>query len=155
MINKKTTKKFKLQYKSIEELKKLNLQSIGLRPSGEENIYSYESKKYNFLNYKITPKIFSFIIFETNNCIIRLKRIEISEISNPLKLINLVIEVKIYKLEHQLHAERYISIETIEKKIFLKLLPNEIISKLLENALEIIANRFDKKFINKIINPLK
>tara|TARA_B100001093_G_C26217491_1_gene754648 strand:- start:32 stop:496 length:465 start_codon:yes stop_codon:yes gene_type:complete len=152
---KKKIKKFKLQYKSIEELKKLNLKSIGLRPSGEENIYSYESKKYNFLNYKITPKIFFLITFVTNTCIIKLKRIEISEISKSLKLINLVIEVKIYKHELQLHAERYISIEIIEKQNFLKLLPNELVSKLLENALEIITNRFDKKFINKIVKPLK
>ena len=152
MIIKKSTKKFKLPFKSIQELREINLNSIGLKPSREENVYFYKSKKYKFLKYKITPKIYFLIIFEESTCTIKLKKIEISEISNPLKLINLVIEIRIYERELHLDAERYISLKIIEKQNFLNFLPDKMVSKLLENALEIIVNRFDKKFINKIIN---
>ena len=46
------------------------------------------------------------------------------------------------------------SLEIIEKKSFLQFMPDELISKLIDKSLATIAQRFDSKFIQKII-PFK
>jgi len=91
------------------------------------------------------------IIFQESNCIIELKNIEISEISSLLKLINIVIKVNISEQQNSLKAKRYLSLEIIEKKSFLKFMPDDLISKLLDKSLATIAQRFDAKFIQKMI----
>ena len=151
MILKDSTREFLLEFSSIKELKKFNFISIGLKPLKRENIYLYKSKGYKFLNYKITPNIYFLIIFQESNCIIELKNIEISEISSLLKLINIVLKVNISENQNNLNVKRYISIEIIEKKSFLQFIPNDIISKILDKSLATITQRFDAKFLQKII----
>ena len=151
MIHKDSTKEFLLEFSSIKELKKFDFISIGLKPLKRENIYLYKSKGYKFLNYKITPIIYFLIIFQESNCIIELKNIEISEISSLLKLINIVIKVNISEQQNNLKAKRYMSLEIIEKKSFLQFMPDDLISKLLDKSLATIAQRFDAKFIQKMI----
>ena len=151
MIHKYSTKEFLLDFSSIKELKKFDFISIGLKPLKRENIYLYKSKGYKFLNYKITPNIYFLIIFQESNCIIELKNIEISEISSLLKLINIVIKVNISQQQNNLKTTRYMSLEIIEKKSFLKFMPDDVISKLLNKSLATIAKRFDAKFIQKMI----
>ena len=154
MILKHSTKEFLLDFSSIKELKNFDFISIGLKPLKKENIYLYKSKGYKFLNYKITPKIYFLIIFQESNCIIELKNIEISEILSLLKLINIVIKVDISEQQNNLKVKRYMSLEIIEKKSFLQFMPDDLISKLLDKSLATIAQRFDAKFIQKMI-PLK
>tara|TARA_A100000164_G_C21883599_1_gene761536 strand:- start:332 stop:802 length:471 start_codon:yes stop_codon:yes gene_type:complete len=151
MILKDSTKEFLLEFSSIKELKNFDFISIGLKPLKKENIYLYKSKGYKFLNYKITPNIYFLIIFQESNCIIELKNIEISEISSLLKLINIVIKVNISQQQNNLKTTRYMSLEIIEKKSFLKFMPDDVISKLLNKSLATIAKRFDAKFIQKMI----
>ena len=43
------------------------------------------------------------------------------------------------------------SLEIIEKKSFLQFMPDELISKLIDKSLATIAQRFDAKFIQKMI----
>ena len=152
MIHKDSTKEFLLEFSSIKELKEFDFISIGLKPYKRENIYLYKSKGYKFLNYKITPNIYFLIIFQESNCIIELKNIEISEISSLLKLINIVIKVNISEQQNHLKAKRYMSLEIIEKKSFLQFMPDDLISKLLDKSLATIAQRFDAKFIQKMIS---
>ena len=114
-------------------------------------MYLYKSKGYKFLNYIITPSIYFLIIFQKSNCIIELKNIEISEISSLLKLINIVLKVNISENQTNLKVKRYISIEIIEKKSFLQFMPNDIISKILDKSLATIVQRFDAKFLQKMI----
>ena len=151
MILKDSTKEFLLEFSSIKELRKFDFISIGLKPLKKKNIYLYKSKGYKFLNYKITPNIYFLIIFQESHCIIELKDIEISEISSLLKLLNIVIKVNIYEQQNNLKAKRYISLEIIEKKSFLKFMPDDFISKLLDQSLVTIAHRFDAKFLQKMI----
>ena len=152
MILKDSTKEFLLEFSSIKELKKFDFLSIGLKPLKRENIYLYKSKGYKFLNYKITPNIYFLIIFQESNCIIELKNIEISEISSLLKLINIVVKVNISEQPNNLKVKRYMSLEIIEtEKSFLQFMPDNIISKILDKSLTTIAQRFDAKFLQKII----
>ena len=151
MILKDSTREFLLEFSSIKELKKFNFISIGLKPLKRENIYLYKSKGYKFLNYKITPNIYFLIIFQESNCIIELKNIEISEISSLLKLINIILKVNISEQQSNLKVKRYISLEIIEKKSFLRFMPADIISKILDKSLATITQRFDAKFLQKII----
>ena len=151
MILKDSTKEFLLDFSSIKELKKFDFISVGLKPLKRKNIYLYKSKGYKFLNYRITPSIYFLIIFQKSNCIIELKNIEISEISSLLKLINIVLKVNISENQTNLKVKRYISIEIIEKKSFLQFMPNDIISKILDKSLATIVQRFDAKFLQKMI----
>ena len=154
MFLKDSTNEFLLEFSSIKELKNFDFLSIGLKPLKKENFYLYKSKGYKFLNYQIIPNIYFLIIFQESNCTIELKNIEISEISNLLKLINIVIKVNISEQKHNLRAKRYMSLEIIEKKSFLQFMPDDLISKLLDKSLTTIVQRFDAKFIEKMI-PLK
>ncbi len=154
MIYKDSTNEFLLEFFSIKELKEFDFISIGLKPLKRENMYLYKSKGYKLLNYKITPNIYFLIIFQESNCIIELKNIEIPEISSLLKLINIVIKVNISEQQNNLKAKRYMSLEIIEKKSFLRFMPDDLISKLLDKSLRTIARLFDAKFIQKMI-PLK
>ena len=151
MILKDSTKEFLLDFSSIKELKKFDFISVGLKPLKRKNIYLYKSKGYKFLNYRITPSIYFLIIFQKSNCIIELKNIEISEISSLLKLINIVLKVNISENQTNLKVKRYMSIEIIEKKSFLQFMPNDIISKILDKSLATIVQRFDAKFLHKMI----
>ena len=151
MILKDSTREFLLEFSSIKELKKFDFISVGLKPLKRKNMYLYKSKGYKFLNYRITPSIYFLIIFQESNCIIELKNIEISEISSLLKLINIVLKVNISENQNNLNVKRYISIEIIEKKSFLQFIPNDIISKILDKSLATIVQRFDAKFLKKMI----
>ena len=143
-------KEFKIHSKSLSEIKKINLEKIGLNKVHEPNIFEYKSSLFKVLNYKINSKINFIISFSENNIYIEL--LSIKGIPDLLKkAIDLEIKVNIYQEVNICMAKRFLSLSLKKNILFMKFIPDEIIKKLFLKAIKEISNRFDKKFLNKII----
>lgn len=141
---------FNLNLNEDSDLKDINFKSIGLNQFKNENIYLFESKEYQFLNYKIKPKIFFLINLKNNIYKISLLKVEIDELSQIIRNIDLNIKINITKQNKLFLVDRYISIKIQKKISFLKLLPDKIIYEMLKKALKEITKRFDKRLKQKI-----
>ena len=147
----KSTKIININSKSLSEIKKLNLQKLGLNKIQEPNIFEYNSDLFKVLKYKIKSKINFKIFFKDNNI-----HIELQSITGLPKFIKknitLNIKVDIYQEREEIcRAKRFISLSLNKESFVLKFLSDEIANKLLLNILEIISQRFDKKFLIKIL----
>ena len=141
---------FNLNLNEDSDLKDINFKSIGLNQFKNENIYLFESKEYQFLNYKIKPKIFFLINLKNNIYKISLLKVEIDELSQIIRNIDLNVKINITKQNKLFLVDRYISIKIQKKISFLKLLPDKIIYEMLKKALKEITKRFDKRLKQKI-----
>ena len=141
---------FNLNLNEDSDLKDINFKSIGLNQFKNENIYLFESKEYQFLNYKIKPKIFFLINLTDNIYKISLLKVEIDELSQIIRSIDLNVKINITKQNKLFLVDRYISIKIQKKISFLKLLPDKIIYEMLKKALKEITKRFDKRLKQKI-----
>jgi len=150
MLEINSTKIININSKSFSEIKKLNLKKLGLNKSQDRNIFEYNSEVFKILKYNFKSKIYFKICFKENNIYIDLNNI--TGIPKFIKKnINLNIKVDIYQ-EHEIcRANRFISLKLKKDSFFLKFLSDEIANKFLLNALETISERFDKKFLNKVI----
>ena len=147
----KSTKIININSKSLSEIKKLNLQKLGLNKIQEPNIFEYNSDVFKVLKYKIKSKINFKIFFEENNI-----HIELHSITGLPKFIQknitLNIKVDIYQEHEEIcRANRFISLSLNKESFVLNFLSDEIANKLLLNILETISQRFDKKFLIKIL----
>ena len=68
------------------------------------------------------------------------------------KAISVIIKVIIYKESNICKAERFISLFLKKEILFMKLIPDKKIKKLLFKSMVAISKRFDKKLFNKVIN---
>ena len=151
MLEINSTKIININSKSLSEIKKLNLQNLGLNKIQEPNIFEYNSDLFKVLKYKIKSKILFKIFFKDNNI-----HIELQSITGLPKFIKknitLNIKVDIYQEREEIcRANRSISLSLNKESFVLKFLSDEIANKLLLNILEIISQRFDKKFLIKIL----
>ena len=146
-----STKIINISSKSLSEIKKLNLQNLGLNKIQDPNIFEYNSDLFKVLKYKIKSKINFKIFFKENNIHIELKSIK----GLPKfikKNITLNIKVDIYQEHKEIcRANRFISLSLNKESFVLKFLSDEIANKLLLNILETISQRFDKKLLTKIL----
>jgi len=146
-----STKIINISSKSLSEIKKLNLQNLGLNKIQDPNIFEYNSDLFKVLKYKIKSKINFKIFFKENNIHIELKSIK----GLPKfikKNITLNIKVDIYQEHKEIcRANRFISLSLSKESFVLKFLSDEIANKLLLNILETISQRFDKKLLTKIL----
>lgn len=151
MILKSSNNKYKLKSNSFKDLINIDLQSLDLILLERENVFLYKSRGYKFLKFHINPKVYFHIIFEDkNNCIIKLKRIEIDEIKTLLNSFKINIDIRINKKQNFLYIERNLSITVLQSKYFFNFVPFGGLNKLLSNILELVTNRFDKKFKKKM-----
>ena len=149
MLELKSTKIININSKSLSEIKKLNLQKLGLNKFQDSNFFEYDSSVFKVLSYEIRTKIILSIFFKENNIYI-----ELQNITGIPKFINrditLHIKVDIYQEHEFCRANRFISLNLNKDSFFLKFLSDENANKLLLITLETISKRFDKKFLNKI-----
>ena len=144
-------KEIVIHSKSLSEIKKIKLESIGLKKVHEPNIFEYKSSVFKVLNYKINSEIKFLISTTENNIYIEL--LSIKGMPDLLqKAISVIIKVNIYKESNICKAERFISLSLKKEILFMKLIPDKIIKKLLLKSIVAISKRFDKKFFNKVIN---
>ena len=150
MIQVNSTKVLNI-YLTISDLKKINLQKIGLIKSPKQNQFIYHSNAFEVLNYKFKNEINFLIFYKEKN--IYLELLSLKGIPEILKqIITIKIKVDIYQNGGFCKAKREISLSLRKKISFLKFLSDELIYKLLLKALDKISKRFDKKFLRKIIN---
>ena len=151
MLELHSTKIININSKSLSEIKKLNLQKLGLKKFQDSNIYEYSSNVFKVISYKIRTKIIFRIFFNEHNIYIELHSIRgIPEFIQ--KNITLSIKVEIYQESNFCKANRFISFSLNRDSLFLKFLSDEMANKLAINILEAISERFDKKFLIKILN---
>ena len=143
-------KEFRLGTDSLLVLKKINLKEMGLKEIYGSNLYIYQSNEYKILNYSIKPKLIFIINIEDDNIYIKLQDININNLPNIFKTINLNIEVNIFSESNFYKITRHISLKYESKNKLMRYLSENFIDKLLNNLIEIISIRFDRRLIKKV-----
>ena len=144
-------KEFRFGSDSFSVFKKFNLKEIGFNQIAGSNLYIYQSDEYKVLNYSIKPKVIFLINIEDGNIYIKLKDIIIEKLPNIFKTLSLDIEVNIFLEVNFYRIVRHISIDYENKNKFMRYLSENFINKLLNNLIEIISIRFDRKLIKKFL----
>ena len=149
-----SVKEFKLVGDSFRVFKKINLEEIGFNQISESNLYIYQSDEYRILNYSIKPKVIFLVDIEDENIYIKLQDIKIKNLPNIFKTLRLNIEVNIFAEGNFYRIIRHISLSYDSKNKLMRFLSENFINKLLENLIEIISKRFDKKLIKKSLKSI-
>ncbi len=144
-------KEFRFGSDSFSIFKKFNLKEIGFNQIAGSNLYIYQSDEYKVLNYSIKPKVIFLINIEDGNIYIKLKDIIIEKLPNIFKSLSLDIEVNIFLEVNFYRIVRHISIDYENKNKFMRYISENFINKLLNNLIEIISIRFDRKLIKKFL----
>ena len=144
-------KEFRFGSDSFSVFKKFNLKEIGFNQIAGSNLYIYQSDEYKVLNYSIKPKVIFLINIEDDNIYIKLKDIIIEKLPNIFKTLSLDIEVNIFLEVNFYRIVRHISLNYESKNKFMRYLSENFINKLLNNLIEIISIRFDRKLIKKFL----
>ena len=147
-------KEFRLGNGSLSVFKKINLKEIGFKQIYGSNLYIYQSDEYKILNYSIKPKVIFLINIEDNNIYIKLKDIIIKNLPNFFKALSLDIEVNIFLEDNFYRIVRNISLNYESKNKLMKYLSENFINKFLNNLIEIISIRFDRKLIKKFLKSI-
>ena len=149
-----SVKEFRFGNDSFSVFKKFNLKEIGFNQIEESNLYIYQSDEYKILNYSIKPKVIFLINIEDNNIYIKLKDIIIKNLPNFFKALSLDIEVNIFLEDNFYRIVRNISLNYESKNKLMKYLSKNFINKFLNNLIEIISIRFDRKLIKKFLKSI-
>ncbi len=149
-----SVKEFRFGNDSFSVFKKFNLKEIGFNQIEESNLYIYQSDEYKILNYSIKPKVIFLINIEDNNIYIKLKDIIIKNLPNFFKALSLDIEVNIFLEDNFYRIVRNISLNYESKNKLMKYLSENFINKFLNNLIEIISIRFDRKLIKKFLKSI-
>ena len=149
-----SVKEFKLRSDSFSVFKKINLKEIGFNKIAESNLYFYQSNEYKILNYSITPKVIFLINIEDDNIHIKLHDINIKNLPNIFKAFSLDIEVNIFPEDNFFRIIRHISLNYESKNKLMRYFSENFINKLLNNLIEIISIRFDRKLIKKVFKSI-
>ena len=149
-----SVKEFRFGNDSFSVFKKFNLKEIGFNQIEESNLYIYQSDEYKILNYSIKPKVIFLINIEDNFINIKLKDIIIKNLPNIIKALSLDIEVNIFLEDNFYRIVRNISLNYESKNKLMKYLSENFINKFLNNLIEIISIRFDRKLIKKFLKSI-
>ena len=156
MFQQENYQEFQLKDISFNDIYNLNLEKIELKKLPLLNQYLYESKGFKILTWEVKPKIIFLIIYGEDQITIETDEKLIKGIGAFSGFIKIRIKFKITKmLKKHCEIKRSIILGIQKKTKLLKLIPNNILEKLVFQSLEIIANRVDKKFFFKIFNCYK
>tara|TARA_A100001011_G_scaffold71176_1_gene72946 strand:+ start:26 stop:490 length:465 start_codon:yes stop_codon:yes gene_type:complete len=145
---------FKLVRNSFKVIKKINLQEIGFNQISGTNLYKYQSDEYRILNYSIKPKVIFLINIKEDNIFIKLQDISIKNLPNIFKTLNLNIEVKILAKSNFYIIIRHISLRYEDNNKLIKYLSENFKNKFLNNLIDIISRRFDRKLVKKVLKEI-
>jgi len=152
MLKSISHRKFTLIEIDFNRVININPLDIGLEKNNKQNLYTYNSKGFDILYWKIKPKIV-IRISKTNNCLkLQVENNHISGIGDLSKLIRINIETRITGSPDYCFIDRSIILEVYNDRGFIKFIPEYLIQKLLKEALVIVSNRFDKRLSNIIKN---
>ena len=149
-----SVKEFRFDSDSFSVLEKINLKEIGFNQIAGSNLYIYQSNEYKILNYSIKPKVIFLIDIKDDNIYIKLQDISIKNLPNIFKTLSLEIEVNIFPEGNFYRIIRHISLNYESKNKLVKYLSENFINKLLNNLIEIISIRFDRKLIKKFLKSI-
>ena len=154
MIKVDSDREFKLERNSFSIIKQINLHNIGFNQIPGTNFFTYQSDEYKILNYSIKPKLLFLINIEDDNIFIKLQDITIKNLPNIFKTLNLNIELNIFPESNFYKIIRHISLKYEGKNKFMKYLSKNFMKKFLDNLIEIISIRFDRKLIKKVLKSI-
>ena len=144
-----------LQLKNIffNDIINLNLEKIQLKSTPLLNQYLYQSKGFKILSWDLNPEIIFLIIYGNNNITVETDEKLIKGVGSFSGFIKIRIKLKIVRnSKDYCDVKRSIILGMKKKPKFLKFIPNNILNKLLSQALELIAKRLDKKLLLKLSN---
>ena len=142
---------FLLENFYFNDLNNLNLEKIQLKKSSELNQFLYESKGFNILRWHFKPEIIFLIIYGEKNISVETNE----KLIKGLGLFSDIIKIKINFIiiknpENSFTAQRSITLGFKKNPNFLRFIPNQILKKLLSQAIDLIAKRVDKKLLLKL-----
>ena len=143
----------KLLIKNIcfNELKKIYLEKIQLKKTSKLNQYLYTSKGFKILRWHFKPEIIFLIIYRENNIFVESSEKLIKGLGLFSEIIIIKVKIFIFKNpENSYTAERSITLGLKKNPNFLRFIPNQIVKKMLTQALDLIAKRVDKKLLLKL-----
>ena len=144
-------RKFLIENIYLNDLKKLNLETIQLKKTSTLNQYLYESKGFKILRWNFKPEINFLVFYKENNIFVETNESLIKGLGLFSDIITVKVNFNILKSpENSLIAERSVTLGFKKKPKFIKFISNRILKKLLSESLDIIAKRVDKKFLLKL-----
>ena len=154
MIKIDSEREFSLVKESFSIIKKSNLKKIGFTKISDSNLYSYQSDEYKILNYSIKPKLIFSIYFEDEIIKIKLESISIENLPNIFKTLKLNLEANIFSEKDLCKVKRRISLRYENKIKLIKFISENFLKKFLNNLIDTISIRFDRKLIKKVLKAI-
>ncbi len=154
MIKIDSEREFSLVKESFSIIKKSNLKKIGFTKISDSNLYSYQSDEYKILNYSIKPKLIFSIYFEDEIIKIKLESISIENLPNIFKTLKLNLEANIFSEKDLCKVKRRISLRYENKNKFIKFISENFLKKFLNNLIDTISIRFDRKLTKKVLKVI-
>ena len=152
-IEKTLTKQFFCHHISFDKISTEYLSKIGLIKIINSDLYVYQSKIYKLLNWEIKPKIFFKIYRDKRKISISTDDKLIKGIDFILKFATIKFDASIQILESQTVIDRSLTI-SLRRNGLIKIFPRKMVLKLLNEALYLVGDRFDRKII-KGLNKTK
>ena len=136
MIKIDSKKEFRLVSHSFSVVKKINLKEIGFNQISSSNLYIYQSDEYKILNYSIKPELIFLIKSEEDNIQVKLQNINIKNLPNIFKRLELNVNIKILPEKDFCKLIRYISLRYESKNKLITYVSETFINKILNNLIE-------------------
>tara|TARA_B100001057_G_scaffold253481_1_gene253660 strand:+ start:624 stop:1088 length:465 start_codon:yes stop_codon:yes gene_type:complete len=154
MISINSDREFILVNESFSIIKKINLKEIGFTGITGSNLYIYQSGEYKILNYSIKPKLIFSINIQDEIIKIKLENISIENLPNIFKTLKLTLEANIFPENHLCKINREISLRYESKNKLARFISENLMNKFLENLIDKISIRFDRKLIKKVLKTI-
>ena len=154
MIKINSNREFILVKESFSIIKKINLKKIGFTKISDSNLYSYQSDEYKILNYSIKPQLIFSIYFEDEIIKIKLEKISIENLPNIFKTLKLNLEANIFSEKDLCKVKRRISLRYENKNKLIKFISENFLNKFLNNLIDNISIRFDRKLNKKVLKAI-
>ena len=154
MIKIDSDREFSLVKESFSIIKKINLKKIGFTKISDSNLYSYQSDEYKILNYSIKPQLIFSIYFEDEIIKIKLESISLKNLPNIFKTLKLNLEANIFSEKDLCKVKRSISLRYENKNKLIKFISENFLNKFLNNLIDNISIRFDRKLNKKVLKAI-
>ena len=152
-IEKTLSKQFVFHQISFNKINSEYLSNIGLMKIINSDLYVYQSKEYRLLNWEIKPRIFLKIHKDKRKISISTHDKLIEGIDFILKFATIKFNASIQISESQTVIDRSLTI-SLRRNGLIKIFPRKMVLKLLNEALYLVGDRFDRKII-KGLNKTK
>ena len=154
MIKIDSNREFTLVKASFSIIKKINLKEVGFTQISDSNLYIYQSDEYKILNYSIKPQLIFSIHIGDEIIKIKLESISLKNLPNIFKTLKLNLEANIFSEKDLCKVNRQISLRYENKNKLIKFISENFLNKFLNNLIDTISIRFDRKLIKKILKAI-